>query len=444
MQDFSLHRGLEYSSRVELESFQLRALRQTIGYLETHSPFYRERLSSCGVSSSSLRELGDLSFFPTTSKSDLEGDTSLFRCEGAGPFADYLSTSGTTSRPIIFALTGSDLERLAYNESRTYSLAGVCREDIVQLMTTMDRRFMAGLAYYLGARYSGLGVVRVGGDIPELQWETIRSVGSTVCMVVPSFLLRVIEYGLSNGIDPCGCTLRKAICIGESLYRAPGELNALGARIRALWPELELYTTYAATELQTAYTDCHCHCGGHEAPGLIYTEILDEEGRSLGAGEAGEVTVTTLGVKGMPLLRFRTGDIAVLYDEPCGCGRHSRRLGPILGRKSQMIKLKGTSLYPPAIFDVLNHFPELESYLVEVYSDGVGIDRVTVKVGVENPNAQLLARLRSSFRARLRVAPEIEYERIELIESRCRVPGERKERRLFDLRDRGRGESGDA
>ncbi|MFK4996513.1 phenylacetate--CoA ligase, partial [Klebsiella pneumoniae] len=83
--------------------------------------------------------------------------------------------------------------------------------------------------------------------------------------------------------------------------------------------------------------------GGHHHPELLIVEILDEAGNQLPAGTAGEVTITSLGVEGMPLLRYRTGDICARYEEPCACGRTTSRLSPVLGRLSQMIKYKGTT-----------------------------------------------------------------------------------------------------
>src|SRR5690606_3508412 len=114
-------------------------------------------------------------------------------------------------------------------------------------------------------------------------------------------------------------------------------LNVLGKKITEYW-NIQLYSTYASTEMQTAFTECHAGKGGHQQPDLIILEILDESGNQLPEGVYGEVTITTLGIEAMPLLRYRTGDIACYYQEPCRCGRHSKRLSPVIGRKQQMIK----------------------------------------------------------------------------------------------------------
>jgi len=129
----------------------------------------------------------------------------------------------------------------------------------------------------------------------------------------------------------------------------------------------------------------------------------------LSRDETGELTITTLGVEGMPLLRFRTGDLVRFHTEPCQCGRTTMRISPILGRLNHMIKYKGTTLYPPAIFDVLDNVPYLENYIIEVYDNECGNDDIFIKIGLrENPGFDVVKDLKDRFRARIRVAPEIE------------------------------------
>ena len=83
----------------------------------------------------------------------------------------------------------------------------------------------------------------------------------------------------------------------------------------------------------------------------------------------------------MPLLRFKTGDICYHYTEPCACGRNTIRLSSILGRKGQMIKYKGTTLYPPALFDILDNIPHIKNYIVEVYTNELGTDEILIRIG---------------------------------------------------------------
>jgi phenylacetate-CoA ligase len=140
-------------------------------------------------------------------------------------------------------------------------------------------------------------------------------------------------------------------------------------------------------------------------------EIIGEDDKPVPDGQAGEVVITTLGVEGMPLLRFRTGDIAAKVETPCACGRNSYRLTPLIGRKHNMIKLKGTTIYPPAINDVLDNTDFVDNYVVVVRSSETGTDRVIVRVSLK-PNTlnseDAIKTLKDHFRSRLRVSPEVE------------------------------------
>lgn len=120
------------------------------------------------------------------------------------------------------------------------------------------------------------------------------------------------------------------------------------------------------------------------------------------------MVVTTLGVEAMPLLRFKTGDIVKAHYEPCKCGRNTMRLGPVIGRKKQMIKYKGTTIYPPAMYNLLNDFQEVKNYVIEIDKNEIGTDKITIKLGVKDFSKELISNIKDHFRAKLRVAPEIE------------------------------------
>ena len=167
---------------------------------------------------------------------------------------------------------------------------------------------------------------------------------------------------------------------------------------------------------------------------LIIVELLDENGHPVPDGEPGEVTVTTLGVEGMPLLRFRTGDICRRLSEPCPCGRNSARLSSVIGRKSQMIKFKGTTLYPPALFDVLDNIPEITNYIVEVYTNDLGTDEVLVRVGSQDRSDEFVKRIKDLFRSRVRVAPSVSFEPVEYIAKLQMPPMSRKVVKFIDRR----------
>jgi phenylacetate-CoA ligase len=397
-----------FQSADNVRAMQERKLQELLAYTARHSPFYRELFARQRIDITTIRTLDDLPLIPPTRKEDLQRRNEDFLCTGRDRIAEYTSTSGTLGSPVTIALTAHDLDRLAYNEYASFLCADGTPGDIYQLMLTLDRQFMAGIAYYSGIRRLGAGVIRVGPGVPALQWETIRQLKPTVLVAVPSFLLKLIQYAKDYRIDPDQSSVKSAICIGENIRHADLSLNILGKKISDAW-NIRLYSTYASTEMQTAFTECREGKGGHLQPELLIVELLDDNDRKVGPGIPGEVTVTTLGIEGMPLIRYKTGDICTWSDQPCACGRTSLRLSPIIGRKQQMIKFKGTTLYPPALFDLLNEMEEVRDFIVEVYSNEVGLDEILLHLLPVTRSEECDHRIRAYLQARLRVSPHIIY-----------------------------------
>ena len=430
-----MSKDIEFESHECIKQFQEELLRKDLLYLRENSPYYKRLFDSYKIDTDRILKIEDLTEIPFTEKKDLQLYNDDFCCVPKKKIIDYITTSGTLGDPVLFGCTEKDLQRLAYNEKKSFECAGLTDESILQLMTTLDKCFMAGMAYFLGLREMGAGVIRVGNGIPELQWDTIRRFRPDAIMCVPSFILKLIDYAELHDIDYRNSSIRKIIGIGESLRNQEFGLNLLGSQIQEKWPEVKLYATYSSTEMGATFSECDYGMGGHVHPELIIVEIIGDDGMPLADGEPGEVVVTTLGVEGMPLLRFRTGDIACKHVEQCRCGRRSYRLSPILGRKNNMIKLKGTTLYPPAINDVLDNTDYVENYVVMVRNSGAGTDEVLVKVGLKyETEFNAVKELKDRFRSRIRVAPEIEICSVEEISAINNPPKGRKPVKFIDLR----------
>lgn len=424
---------IEQHSLDEIKAFQEQQLAKTILYVNEKSPFYKKLFAENNIDISTIKTLEDLQQLPLTTKEDLQRFNDDFRCVPITDIIDFATTSGTLGEPVTFGLTDNDLERLAYNEAISFDCAGIKQGDIVQLMTTIDRRFMAGLAYFLGLRKMKVGVIRVGAGIPELQWDSILKYKPTYLITVPSFLLKMIEYAEAHQIDYNQSGIKGAICIGESLRNQDLTMNTLSKKITDKW-NIDLYSTYASTEMSTAFTECEHFQGGHHHPELIIVEVLDENNKPVGNGESGELTFTTLGIEAMPLVRFKTGDIVTLHTDACACGRNTLRIGPIIGRKQQMIKYKGTTLYPPAMVDVLNDFENIENHIIEISTNDLGTDEIVIKIAVKEQSDDFLQEIKDHFRAKLRVTPKIEFTTIEVLNPIVFNPMSRKPKHFFDLR----------
>lgn len=424
---------IELQSPEIILKFQETQLQKLIAYLVNFSPYYKNLFRKEKIDPAKIQSLSDLLLIPLTDKEHLQLYNNDFICVGRNKIIDYITTSGTLGDPVTFAMSDKDLDRLAYNEYISFACAGGKPGDIFQLMTTIDKRFMAGLAYFLGVRKLGAGIIRVGNGVPELQWDSIRRFSPNNIIVVPSFILRIIKYAEENGIDYQNSGIKKAVCIGENIRNQDFSLNLLGQKIKDKW-DIELFSTYASTEIATSFTECSHGCGGHHHPELIITELLDDAGNPVNEGEPGELTITTLGVEAMPLLRFRTGDVCTFYCSPCLCGRKTKRISPIFGRKNQMIKFKGTTIFPSSIFDILDHFDNIENYLVEVSTNDLGTDEVVVYVGCTKGTEFIEKELKDKFRSTLRVTPEIKFTYVEIIQNLQSSETSRKPIKFIDKR----------
>lgn len=423
-----------YATTASIKLMQEEKLRKLLAYLSQHSPFYRELFTTHHINVNDIRSLEDLTLVPISVKEDLQQRNDDFLCVNRNQVIEYTSTSGTLGSPVTIALTENDLKRLAYNEYSSFKCADGSSSDIYQLMLTLDRQFMAGMAYYSGIRKLGAGIIRLGPGVPSLQWETINRIRPSAIVAVPSFILKLIHFAKEHHIDLDGSSIKKAICIGENIRNTDFSLNILGKKITESW-NIQLYSTYASTEMQTAFTECREGHGGHLQPELLIVELLNENNQRVGTNEPGEVTITTLGVEGMPLLRYKTGDICMYFDEPCACGRSSLRLSPVVGRKKQMIKFKGTTLYPPALFDLLNEMEDIRDFVAEVYSNELGLDEVMLYIQPLNDAAECDRKIRAYLQARLRVSPHIKYLSAEEIQKMQLAGLGRKSVKFIDKRN---------
>ncbi len=398
----------ETHSLSAIKIFQEEKLKEQLAYLQANSLYYKKLFAENKIEFENINTFEDLAQLPTTTKDDFSNHNYDFLCVPKNKIIDYSTTSGTTGSPVTIALTENDLQRLAYNEEQSFISANGKPTDVYQLMLTLDRQFMAGMAYYLGIRKLGAAAVRVGPISPQMQWENIHRFKPNAIVAVPSFILKLIDYAEANNIDVNKSGIERAICIGEPVRHADLSANTLAKRIQEKW-NLKLFSTYASTEMQTAFTECEHGKGGHHNPELLIVEILDDEGKQLKSGEFGEVTITSLGIEGMPLLRYRTGDVCCYFDEPCACGRNTIRLSPVVGRKNQMIKYKGTTIFPPSIYDALSAVAEVKDYVVEITKNDLNTDEIQIHIALAGSLDTAEQKIKTSLQSKLRVTPNLNF-----------------------------------
>jgi phenylacetate-CoA ligase len=424
----------ESASLHKIAARQFDLLQRHLGYIQQASPYYRELLAGAGFEPRGFYSLDQLAQLPLTDKCDLAARNLDFLAVAETQVVDICQTSGTTGEPVTIWQTEKDLQRLTRNEELAFFAAGISREDRVLICAALDRCFMAGLAYFLGLRKIGATAIRAGSGQPALTAELIMNQRPNVLVGVPSMLLAISRRLQRSGIDPATLGVDKLICIGEPIRSADLTLSPLGKMLSESW-SAQVLGTYASTEMATAFADCTAGCGGHLLPELMLVEILDEHGAPVASGNSGEVVVTPLGIEGTPLLRYRTGDIARLHLEPCACGRKTPRLGPILGRRAQMLKYRGTTLFPAAISNALQTVEAVEGFYIEVEREFDLSDRIRVVVGCTD--ASLTAeRLAELIAAKTRVKPEVVLVAPEDIIRKTILPERRKPVTFFDYREK--------
>lgn len=395
---------------------------ETFRHVKKHSPFYRELFRG-------RKGVPPLASLPTVDKTVLSGRNLDFLCVPRARIAEIVTTSGTTGKPLLWMLTEPDVHRLAVNEKISFQCAGITPRDTVLVAVALDRCFIAGLAYWQGLRELGCTVVRVGASSSLLVLEMIERLQPTAIVAVPSFLRVIADKAREVGFDLQNCSVKKAVCIGEPIRDSAFKLNPAGARIEKAWG-VKAYSTYGVTELANSLCECPAGRGGHLHDEQLHLEILDDAGQLLSPGEIGEVVATTFGVEAMPLIRYRTGDCAALFYEKCPCGRKTPRLGPIIGRKNQKLKFKGTSIFPSTLQLVLEETKNVEAFVIVARTDSGLSDSIEVLFR----GGASTASLREAFQARAKIAPQIRQASPGEIEKLAMLPEARKRRTFVDLR----------
>lgn len=371
--------NINYTSDKNIINVQTERLKTTVNFLYAHSPYYKNMFAEKGISIGSIKTLDDLQRIPIITKTDLLKSNKEFFCCDPANASDIVTTSGSTGlQPIIHPLTQSDLQRLAYNEQASFTIPDITANDTVMLTTALDGSFVAGLAYYLGIKRLGASIVRAGSKNINIQAETLKRFSITTVIGVPSNFIKLHHYCIGERIDTKRSTIKKMILIGETIRNEDFSLNQLGRRLSECYPEATLYSTYANTETCTSFCECSAGNGGHLHPDLAYIEIVDGNNQRVSDKTAGRLIITTFGCQGMPLLRYDTGDITFIVNEKCRCGRITQRIGPILGRQQNILKIGGVTFSQAQLENIILSMSSVEDYCVVIQDNNDAIQSVVV------------------------------------------------------------------
>lgn len=391
------------------------------------SPFYKEVFERAGIVPDDIKTPEDFKKLPFTDKAALReaypmGLLSVPREE----VVRIHSTSGTTGSPVIIPYTKQDVDDWATMFARCYELAGVKKEDVIQI-TPGYGLWTAGIGFQAGCEKLGAMAIPMGPGNTDKQFQIMLDLGTTVLCSTSSYALLIAEEAQRRGIKD-KLKLKRGI-IGSERW---GDLmkqrihNELG---------IELFDIYGLTEIYGPgiAIDCDRHEGLHYFDDYLYFEVIDDKGNNVKDGEWGELVVTTLKKQAAPLVRYRTHDLTRILPNKCSCGRSYPMIDRVMGRTDDMVKVKGVNIYPGQIDGVLKSCEGVSSeYQVHVvHENGRDIFKLLVE-RKDGSNAENVAKnVADTFKHKIGIKIEVEAVSIgDLPRS------EKKSKRIFDYREK--------
>lgn len=436
MVKFKIRPELDYSDEETLKKFYFAKLKKVIDYVYNNSKFYHNFFKKNKIDPHKIKSIKDFQKIPFTYKEDLRKNNFDFICVKKEKWVDVFATTGTTGERIYFPLTSSDLSRTAYAEYRCLKIAGVKEDDIVQFTYPMSTAMWgAGISYYLGYQLIGACVLRYGPGSAEEQVENIQRLSATVVHAQAGFLAKLGQIAWERKIMK-KLKVRLVLPAIENLLNEDLKRNDLGKEIEKIWKYARLCAVYGNTESASPLKECEYKMGYHITPEFCYYEVVHPEtGEVLPYGEKGVLVITPLDIEGLPLLRYYLGDISFLISGKCKCRRTAPRLGPILGRVDEMMKIKGVIVYPQAIENILRSIKEIEDYYIEIEREDY-IDKLKVYLSLKEgeDEREIVEKTNNVLKAKLNITGEIFIKTNKEIQEKISSVSSAKIKRIFDLR----------
>ena len=412
-----------------LETLQSKRLKWTVRQA-AEVPFYRDLFKKAGIAPEDIQSVRDIEKIPFTTKKDLQqGYPFGFLAVPLKKVVRIHTTSGTTGKPTVVGYTRRDLDNWSELIARNLTMVGLTDEDIFQNAVNYGL-FTGGLGFHYGAEKCGMTVIPSATGNTKRQIEMIDDFGVTALHCTPSYAMHIAEVAEKEGT-----TL-------PSLKTGMFGAEPWSDNMRAILEEklgVTAYDSYGMSEMYGpgAAFECPERNGLHIWHDMYYVEIIDPEtGEVLGPGERGELVVTPLVKEAMPLLRYRTGDITMIMEDECPCGR-GPKLARLTGRSDDMLVIRGINVFPSQIEHVLRSIPEVGDEFL-VYVDRVNhLDEMTIDVEMNREffTGELgdLARVQNKVVAALREALNLRT-RVKLVEPESLPRYEGKAKRVVDRR----------
>ena len=428
-------KDIETMPRKKIEELQLERLKWVVSYCYNNVPFYNKKLSDAGVyDGSKIKQLSDIEYIPFTTKDDFRNNYPFgMKAVDMKDVVRIHCSSGTTGKPTVGLYTKEDLDVWSDCVARVAVAGGVTKDDIVQIAFGYGL-FTGALGLHYGLEKIGATVIPASSGNSQKQLMMMRDFGVTGLVATPSYALYLSEnmkeegYPLSDyklklgilGSEPCTPEMRSQIEKNMGIY---------------------VSDNYGMTELggPGVSGDCEERNGMHFAEDYFLPEIIDRDtGKRLGENEVGELVVTTLSKRGMPVLRYRTKDITKLMYDPCPCGRTHARMAKTMGRTDDMLIIKGVNVFPTQIESVLINMENVGPHYQLVVTRENFMDRLEIKVELINgellENYQELEKLRNQIKDKLKSVLGLST-KVSLVQPKTLERFQGKAKRILDLRN---------
>nr|WP_217423070.1 phenylacetate--CoA ligase [Methanocella conradii] len=416
----------------ELREIQTRKLRQLVDTVYRSSQFYRKRFKEAGVKPEDIKTLDDVTKLPFTFKKDLRDNypTNMF-CVPLNQVVRFHVSSGTTGKPTVVGYTRGDIDCWTTSLARALTACGLGRGDVIQVSYGYGL-FTGGLGLHYGAEEIGASVIPMGVGNTERQIELMQDLHATAIACTPSYLLHMNEVAKKMGISIKDETDLKVAILGAepwSLETRKRIEDTMG---------IKAYDIYGTSELSgPLFTECKEQNGIHVWADHFLLEVVDKNGDPVKEGQRGELVVTTLSKEALPLIRYRVGDITILNNEECECGRTHPRIMRILGRADDMLIIRGINVFPSQIESVLMTIPEVGEHFQIIADRNGELDELTVRVEVTK------AAFSDKLADLMKLEKKIEYElhkvlnlstKVELVETGTLPRSQGKSQKVIDKR----------
>lgn len=422
----------ELPSEEALRDLQFRRLQWTLQHVYSNSDFYRRQFDAAGVKPEDIRSVKDVVHLPFTTSEHLKEDYPFpLRAVSFEAIVRIHASSGTTGKRKIFCYTQKDIDDWALMFARCYELAGLTREDRVQIAVGYGV-WTAGVGFQLGCEKFGAMAVPVGPGNMEMQIQMMVDLQTTVFGCTASMgLLMAEEIAKRN--------LRKKIALSKIIMGSERHSEAMDKRMKDLSGVEHIFDITGLTEVYGPGTglDCSKHEGIHYWADYYLLEILDPETlKPVSPGEMGEMVITTLTKEAAPLIRYRTHDLTRIIPKSCSCGLLLPMHDKLLGRSDDMFIFRAVNIYPGQIDHILSNLPGIGSeYQVLLDRGADGKDYMALRVereegGDKNNDDGLRQKIGDAIKNQIMVTAAVD-----IVDYGALPRTERKSKRVFDNRE---------